>query len=171
MLGSKSKWKSVWYKLTIRKTVPARLWTSLCRICICSTQTTQWYWLVASEVRTFECTTSQESHLEEISEWCKNSENSQVFFVKDVLKARCTDNLSSQQERYTQPESSSLYTVMYVDQCLLSQLVLISSDINQKCWRNLRSLKQLPQLIHTVVARELGHCEQTSGDYISLQWI
>ena len=34
----------------------------------------------------------------------------------------------------------------------------ISSDINQKCWKNLRSLKLLPQLI---VARELGHCEQT----------
>ena len=52
-----------------------------------------------------------------------------------------------------------------IDQCLLSQLVVgnnllhllmiahnavqsVSSDINQKCWRNLRSLKYLPQLIN-----------------------
>ena len=34
------------------------------------------------------------------------------------------DNLSSQWEKYAQPESSSWYTVMYVDQCLLSQLVV-----------------------------------------------
>ena len=46
------------------------------------------------------------------------------ILVKGVLKARCTDNLSSQWEKYAQPESSSWYTVMYVDQCLLSQLVV-----------------------------------------------
>ena len=40
------------------------------------------------------------------------------------MKARCTDNLSSQWEKYAQPESSSWYTVMYVDKCLLSQLVV-----------------------------------------------
>ena len=101
------------------------------------------------------------------------------LFVKGVLTVRCTDNLSNQRKRYTQPEfeSSSWYTVMYVNECLLSQLVVgnillhllmithdpvhsISSDIiiNQKCSRHLRSLKQLPQLI---VARELGHCKQT----------
>ena len=40
--------------------------------------------------------------------------------VNHVLKARCTDNLLSQWKTYTQPESSSWYTVMYVDQYLLS---------------------------------------------------
>ena len=84
--------------------------------------------------------------------------------MKGVLRARCTDNLSNQWEIHSTRKLQLVHSDV-LDQCLLSQLVVgnnllhllmithnavqsVSSDINQKCWRNLKSFKYLPQLIN-----------------------
>ena len=116
--------------------------------------------LVAPEVRTFKCTTSQGSHPEQISEWCKILKIAKLSFCEGYVEGKMhrqpfkpvgeicsTRKFQLVHSDVCGPMSTEsiggrkylLHLLMITHDAV--QSIAISSDINQKYWRKFKEFE------------------------------